>query len=258
LHPYPIIHYVKPHRACDAKLDENCAKIGVSYMCGLGTDWGVCQQCYQKAQHRANFNNMIKDHGFSSGFKSFRHLQRKVENSEKHGKKTLAPDSPTGNRRKGEPSIDQIKQRSNFFVRESSDFGLLLETRKDTDLWGQSTRNMGPKSCSEGALLRYTQSAVHSMTRTVYDEMGVDVTKTDMRQLRRRESIEELIAGLDKRPEVTPEFLRDASSSTAQAMLKILGPKKPALNRSSSAPRRMTALQGAGSAMVGSGKSKSK
>lgn len=261
LHDHPVIYNAKPQRSCDVKLDSQCRKIGVSYMCGMGCDWGVCEPCYQKAVQRAQFNSMVKDHGFSSGFKSFRHLQSRVENSEKHSKKLSVPESPTNNRCKGDSLAELNKQRTNFFGREAADFGVLLETRKDTENWGQSTRNMGPRSCSEGALLRYAQAAVHNMTRTVYEDMGVDVTKTDMRELRKPS----FIAALDVRlrTEVGPEFVRDSSSATTQAVQKMFSPKSPpdamgGLSRSSSAPRRLTALQGAGSSMVGSGKSKSK
>jgi hypothetical protein len=209
-----------------------------------------------KEVRRAHFNSMIRDHGFSRGFKSYRHLQSRLENSEKRGQKLSIPDSPANNRRKGDSIAELSEQRTNFFGRDAADFGVLLETSKDTDHWSQSTKNMGPRSCSEGALLRYAQAAVHSMTRTVYDEMRVDVTKIDLKELRKPS----FIAALDVRPEVTPEFRRDASSATAQAVQKILAPKASSeiggggLNRSASAPRRMTALQGAGSSMVSKSK----
>jgi hypothetical protein len=221
----------------------------------MGCDWGVCENCYQKAQKRSQFNSMVQKSGFSGGFKSYRHF---FDSLEKHGKMN-SPESPAATRRKSHQSDLVTKQRSNFFKRDPGDFGVLVETKKDTDHWSQSTRTMGPRSCSEGALLRYAQSAVQNATRSVYDDMRVDVTKTDMRQLRKAS----FIAGLDMRPEVTPEFLRDASSATAQAVQKMLAPTKPSdpfggINKSSSAPRRLTALQGAGNSMVGSGKSKSR
>jgi hypothetical protein len=207
---------------------------------GEGEKPGLSQEEKEKRKvcRREHFDAMVRNHGFSNGFKSYQHFQSKASQQQE--------ESPTNaSRRKVESLANLHKERVSFFKRDAADFGVMLGTRKDSEHWTQSTRNMGSRSCSEGALLRYAQAAVESMSRTVYDELGVDVSRTDMKQLRKPS----FVMALDVRKEVTPEFHRDPSSSTAQVVQKIFSSK---LTRSASAPRRMTALHSAGNSMVAS------
>jgi len=163
-----------------------------------------------KAFSRDQMTEMVRNHAFSSGFQKYGQYMKKSTSSAESGQTV---------RRKSDGLAQLDGERSTFFKREASDFGVSFITRKETDHWAGSTRGMGARSSSEGALLKFAYAAVQDATRTVADELGVDVSKTDMWQLRRPS----FLARLDLRPEVEAEFLRDPTSSTAQATAKMYG-----------------------------------
>merc|ERR1719454_1066806 len=161
---------------------------------------GEAPKADAKVFSRDQMTKMIRNRGFSSGFQNYKQFLSKSRSQQSSGETA---------RRKGESLSNLDAQRSSFFGREASDFGVSFITRKETDHWERSTKGMGVRSSSEGALLRFAQTAVQDQTRTVLEDLGVDVSKTDMFQLRRPS----FLANLDRRPEVQGE---DLSSSTAQ------------------------------------------
>jgi len=167
---------------------------------------GAAPKANARSFSREQMTKMIRNRGFSSGFQNYKQFMSKSHSQV----------SPTGEtvRRKGDPLSNLDAQRSCFFGRDASDFGVSFITRKETDHWHQSTKSMGVRSSSEGALYRFAQAAVLDQTRSVYDDLGVDVSKTDMYQLRKPS----FLAHLDRRPEVEHGFLLDPASSTAKTV----------------------------------------
>jgi hypothetical protein len=77
----------------------------------------------QQADKREQFDTMVRNHGFSSGFKSYQHFQSK--NNQKN-------ESPTNASRTKSETLSQMqKQRNIFYKREAADFGVMFATRKD-------------------------------------------------------------------------------------------------------------------------------
>jgi WD40 repeat protein len=167
-------------------------------------------KAHTKAFSRQQMTKMVRNRGFSSGFQSYRTFMSKSQSAE---------GSVDITRRKGESLSQLDSQMSTFFGREASDFGISFITRKETDHWDRSTRGMGARSSSEGALLRFAQTAVQDATKCVFDDLGVDVSKTDMWQLRKPS----FLARLDRREEVQHDFLSNPASSTAQAVAQMYG-----------------------------------
>merc|ERR1712139_209217 len=117
--------------------------------------------------------------------------------------------------------------RSAFFACEANDFGVSFITKREIDRWERSTKGMGTRSSSEGALLRFATAGVQEVTRSVYQDLGVDVSKTDANMLKRPS----FLARLDRRPEVEQSFITDPSSSTAQVVAKLYGEDPSKKNR---------------------------
>lgn len=184
----------------------------------------------KKAFTGHQISEMIRNHAFSSGFHSYKQFHERGKN-QAHQPETASK------RRQGESLTQLEAQRHSFFGRPASAFGVVLENEKETEHWERNVRDLGPRSASEGALLRYAQSAVDEMTRSVRDDLGVDVSRISLKQMRKPS----FIAQLDvKNVSYDPS---NPASATAQAVRKIGNPE---------VPRRMTALAGAGNMLVGS------
>jgi hypothetical protein len=188
-----------------------------------------------RAFSREQMTKMVRNRGFSSGFQSYNGFMMK---SSSQGALDLS-------RRSGE-SLSQLEsQRSSFFGREASDFGVSFITKREENHWDRSIRGMGARSSSEGALLKYALTGVQEATKSVYEELGVDVSRTDMNLLKRPS----FLARLDRRPEVEQAFLRDPSSSTAQAVAKMYG-VDPSKNKARLSIKKSSALSSSGKSVV--------
>merc|ERR1712187_181261 len=86
-----------------------------------------------------------------------------------------------------ESSAQLDKERTSFFGRPPSAFGVDrdLMSKRDVETWEQGVRALGPRSASEGALLRYAQWSADDMAKSVRDTLGVDVSTVSRRQLRK-------------------------------------------------------------------------
>jgi len=182
--------------------------------------------------------HMVKHHAFSSGFQTYKSFMGKSHGS--------LPSSSDWDDRPGQ--VDIVEQMNSFKRRPASAFGVEFVTNRDADMWQDvvqkmsHTHTMGVRSTSEGALLRYAQNSVSDMTQKVWDDLGVDVSKVSVRQMKKAS----FIANLDvHRVSADP---KDPRSATSQAVKKLMGPE--------SQRRRMTGLVGAGMMAVDTRKSK--
>jgi len=146
---------------------------------------------------------MIRSRAFSSGYQSYGQFVRKA------GARTET------NWRRGESSAQLDKERSSFFGRPPSAFGVELMSQRDTESWEQGVRTLGPRSASEGALLRYAQSAAEDMARSVRETLGVDVSSVSRRQMRKPSFASRLDIG---RVSLDPT---NEDSATAKAVKKL-------------------------------------
>lgn len=161
-----------------------------------------------KAQIRRTFTQpqlreMIRDHGFSSGFQSYKQF------SKRHDSGAVRPSRTT---RREPPQLG-------FLGRSPSAFGVELVTASEREAWDLGVRSMGSRSASEGALLKYAQNAVEEMTRTVKLSLGVDVTKITRKDIRKPSFAARLDIGRVSLDPTNP------SSATAQAVRKGLTPR---------------------------------
>mmetsp|Transcript_34438 Transcript_34438/g.78515 ORF Transcript_34438/g.78515 Transcript_34438/m.78515 type:complete len:1805 (+) Transcript_34438:111-5525(+) len=173
--------------------------------------------------------HMVKHHAFSSGFQTYKQFIGKSHGS--------LPTSFDLDERPGQ--IDVAEQMNLFKRRPASAFGVEFVTNRDADTWQDvvtkmsHTHTAGVRSSkSEGALLRYAQNSVSDMNQKVFEDLGVDVSKVSLRQMKKAS----FIANLDvHKVSVDP---KDPRSATSQAVKRLMGPE---MQR-----RRMTGLVGAG------------
>jgi len=183
----------------------------------------------RKAFSHQQMSEMIRHHAFSSGFQSYQRFAGKSQPG-------LRPEAW---HKEGESLTRLDRQRQSFFGRPASAFGVELRTRKDAEQWDRGVRALGPRSASEGALLRYAQCAVEEMTRSVREDLGVDVSTVTLKQMRKPSFVASLdIGGVSYDP-------GNPMSATAQAVRKASNPDdKP----------RMTALANAGNMTLRGGR----
>jgi len=194
----------------------------------------------RKAFTTSQLRDMIRNHGFSSGFQSYKQFHERGKNK--------PPQKETSAKRRLGQSLTRLEvQRHSFFGRQPDDFGVKLRRDQDKENWKGITQGMGRRSESEGALLRFSQSAVDEMTRAVRDDLGVDVSKVSLRQMRKASFIERLDVN---KVSYDP---KNSSSATAQAVKKVLHPEGPRRMTTLFSPRK-SAMGGAGSMIVGRGK----
>merc|ERR1719486_1836484 len=122
---------------------------------------------------------MIKNHAFSSGLSSYKQLRtvrHQVRDSSINEKEMEA-------------------QKKDFFSRHASAFGVELSSERDRRNWELGARGMGPRSTSEGALLRYARNTVESTTQSVYRDLKIDVKNCTMKDIRRPSFVARLDVG---------------------------------------------------------------
>jgi len=132
-------------------------------------------------------SEMIRNKAFSSGCRSYTQFVRR------------------GDKRRAIPKSESLTQLER--TRNASNFGVELFTNKECRAWEASRHRMG-HSASEGALLRFAMQAADDMTKSVKENLGVDVTTVSRREMNKPSFIARLdINGV-------------ASSVTAQAAKK--------------------------------------
>merc|ERR1712159_74318 len=100
---------------------------------------------------------MVRNHAFSSGINNYRQFQRLSATKLKSVQSTHRRPMP-----RGEPSLQELEARRNdFFGRRPSAFGVELSTSMDEQHWERGLRGLGPRSSSEGALVRFADYAVN-------------------------------------------------------------------------------------------------
>lgn len=150
----------------------------------------------------AQLSEMVRNHAFSGGCRTYKQYSRKAVPEHKP---------------RSDSAMAQLEaQRRLFFDREADAFGVeLLPGSREEGAWENATRGLGPRSASEGALLRYAHGAVEDMTRSVHAELGIDVTRISKKQLRRPSFASRLdIGGVSANP-------CDATSATGQAVRRL-------------------------------------
>merc|ERR1712151_840311 len=136
----------------------------------------------RKAFTTGQMSEMIRHRAFSSGFQNYRDFACKTDSGRLEARRAREQHlrASTGT------SLAQLNmQRNNFYERRPSAFGVEFVTSRDAEVWEDGIQGLGRKSASEGALLRYALCASQEMTRSVRDDLGVDVTKTTRRQIRK-------------------------------------------------------------------------
>jgi hypothetical protein len=174
------------------------------------------RRCFSHSQ----MQEMIKNHAFSSGLSSYKQLrsvrpQVRAESSFSVNEKEIQA------------------QKKEFFCRHASAFGVELASDRDRRNWESGTRGMGPRSTSEGALLRYARNTVESTTQSVKRDLKIDVRNCTMKDIRRPSFVARLDIG-----RISPDPT-DRKSATAQAAYRVCTEGK---NR-----RRESGLAGVGS-----------
>eukprot|EP00928_Gymnodinium_smaydae_P014786 TRINITY_DN15435_c1_g1_i1.p1 TRINITY_DN15435_c1_g1~~TRINITY_DN15435_c1_g1_i1.p1 ORF type:complete len:1789 (+),score=436.94 TRINITY_DN15435_c1_g1_i1:132-5498(+) len=181
---------------------------------------------------REQMAEMIRTHAFSAGFKSY----RQFEASHASLRRSASSGNVQGAGAKGGhggghgagghggrhglrsgSSAPEMEARREFKARRPSAFGLDIATNKEQENWQVSTRSLGSRSTSDGALVRFAELAVADATERVRRELGVDVSTTNRRQIRKPS----FLARLD-----TYGVSADPShplSATAQAVQNITG-----------------------------------
>jgi len=173
------------------------------------------RRCFSRSQ----MQEMIKNHAFSAGLSSYKQL-RGVRSQVREQSSLI-----------NEKEIEA--QKKDFFSRHASAFGVELASDRDRKNWEAGMRGMGPRSTSEGALLRYARNTVESTTRSVFKDLNIDVRSTTMKDIRRPSFVARLDIG-----RISPDPT-DVKSATAMAAYKVCTEGK---NR-----RRESGLAGVGS-----------
>merc|ERR1712232_938722 len=162
--------------------------------------------------HR-QMTEMVRSGGFSSGFTSYKAFRQAAKNTPEQTKRSTPHAMPTLK------SLDT--KRGAFYDRRASQFGVTLMTSSDKEHWQSSTRGLGSRSSSDGALVRFTDQSVTNITRTVYSELGVDVRTTDRSRIRRPSFTENLdVYGVSPDPKLP-------TSATGQAVHKLFNSTAP-------------------------------
>mmetsp|Transcript_22098 Transcript_22098/g.39639 ORF Transcript_22098/g.39639 Transcript_22098/m.39639 type:complete len:1788 (+) Transcript_22098:67-5430(+) len=182
----------------------------------------------RRAFTNQQMREMIRNHAFSSGFTNYKQFATRP-----------APATPA--RRRADAGPDQLDlQRASFFGRSPSAFGVEIFNDKEGEAWDTGVRTLGKRSASEGALLKYAQSSADDMTRSVKHNLGVDVTTTTRRMIKKPSFVQRLDIGNVSSDPTNP------SSATAQAVKKLVG--------SHSAGNVQLPLLSAGNQMAGGSK----
>jgi len=184
----------------------------------------------RKELNRERMAQMIRQHAFSSGFKTharFTAFKEMTSKTQPEGRRPVP---------RGEPTLQELdSKRNEFFTRRASGFGLQLEPliAEDQD-WhvasAGANRTLGSSS-SEGALVRFATTAVTGMTSKVRDQLGVDVRTTSRSAIKRHSFVTRL------------DINNVGPGVTGQAVEKILNSSAPTSALSSGGTRRMSTLQ---------------
>lgn len=153
---------------------------------------------------------MIRGNAFSSGFQSYKQFASRPTNE--------AERVPRGSKVQ-----DFEAQRQRFFGRSPQVFGVELGTKSEKEAWQQTVKTMPRRADSEGALLRYASSRVEEMTGQVKKSLGVDVTTTTRRRMRKSSFISDLDIGHVSQDPTNP------ASATGQAVRKLVGSRSAGL-----------------------------
>ncbi|CAE8615944.1 unnamed protein product, partial [Polarella glacialis] len=118
--------------------------------------------------------------------------------------------------------------------RAPSAFGIELYTETEREAWATEVcRSMPRRSASEGSLLRYAQKSVEEMTSVVRTSLGVDVSTTTRRMIKKPSFVSRLDIGqVSSNP-------GDPSSATFQAVRKLVGDRS---NRSDNGDGTLPAI----------------
>jgi hypothetical protein len=191
-----------------------------------------------------HMSEMVRSGAFSSGYTSYKAFHNeKKKNSSTEARRPMP---------RGLPTLKAMDmKRDAFHDRRPSGFGVKLMTPMDQEHWQLSTRGLGTRSSSDGALIRFTDHAVTNMARTVYTDLGVDVRTTNRATIRRPSFAEHLdISGVSPDPSLP-------TSATGQAVQRLLNTTAPPdiFATASSADdgenkKKMTPLQRAGKKMA--------
>jgi hypothetical protein len=170
----------------------------------------------RREANRERMVQMVRQHAFSSGFTSYKRFNAFKE-------VTASTSSLPEARRpvpRGEPTLQELEsKRNDFFTRRASSFGLQLSPlASEEQNWQNATRDLGSKSSSEGALVRFANHAVNGMTKTVRDQLGVDVRTTTRAAIKRHSFVGRLDVG-NVGPGVTMRAADKIFNSSAPADL---------------------------------------
>lgn len=155
---------------------------------------------------------MIRGNAFSSGFQSYKQFASRPKPKDEG--------DPT---RRSTKVQDFETQRQRFFGRSPKAFGVELATRSEKEAWQENVKTMPRRADSEGALLRYAQSRVEDMTRSVKKSLGVDVTTTTRRRMRKPSFVSNLDIGHVSQDPGNP------NSATGQAVRRLVGSRSAGL-----------------------------
>jgi hypothetical protein len=128
---------------------------------------------------------MIRNRAFSSGCKSYTQFVKRAE--------------PRRASPKGETMVQLDRERA--ASNTPSNFGIELINAKEASAWEANSRGLGGRSVSEGALLKYATQAAEEMTRSVKENLGIDVTVTTRREMSKPSFIARLdVGGVSSNP----------------------------------------------------------
>lgn len=176
----------------------------------------------------SEMKEMIEHRAFSAGLSRYSQLQR-------HGQGEEVPAS----RRVAEWRAAQQAQRLKVFLQgEASAFGVELNGPQDQEVWGSAVgKRLGPRSASEGSLLRYVRSTVAQSTRAAREDLGIDVASTSLEHMRHPSFLARLDKGAVSPFSVTSQSWGGSSWDSAETRASTSQTKKR--------PTRSTALAGA-------------
>jgi len=151
---------------------------------------------------------MVRHGAFSSGYLSYKQFRGKTRHS-------MASPWP----RQTESRTAVEAERKSFSRRPASAFGLELLLDKEVQTWDRSAHSMGKRCSSEGALLKFAHSTADDMARAVYENLGVDVSRTTLREMGKPAFMASLdVQGISSNPD-------NPKSATGQAVKKLCSPE---------------------------------
>ena len=153
---------------------------------------------------------MIRNNAFSSGCQSYKQFASR-------------PKADPSERAPRTKVQDLEAQRQRFFGRSPQVFGVELTTKSEKEAWQQTVKTLPRRAESEGALLRYASSRVEEMNCQVKKSLGVDVTTTTRRRMRKSSFISDLDIS-----HVSPDP-SNPNSATGQAVRKLVGSRSAGL-----------------------------